>query len=187
MTRNRNDRAARTVAAALLALAGCGEDDGATRATRPDSTSSERTATPATSDTTDSSTPADTTLPVITAPTVVTSKPPMTIDPPPSGSPGTPPASVEGVEGAIGDLASRVGADRSAISVVVDEEVTWRDGSLGCPEPGMLYTQALVPGRRVVLEHDGRQYAYHGGASGGLRFCARPAADGTAPPGVGTT
>jgi hypothetical protein len=37
---------------------------------------------------------------------------------------------------------SGVGADR--IRVVHSEAVTWRDGSLGCPEPGRLYTQALI-------------------------------------------
>ena len=31
------------------------------------------------------------------------------------------------------------------------EAVTWNDGSLGCPEPGMMYTQALVDGYWVVI------------------------------------
>ena len=28
---------------------------------------------------------------------------------------------------------------------------TWSDGALGCPQPGMYYTQALVPGWQVIL------------------------------------
>jgi hypothetical protein len=36
--------------------------------------------------------------------------------------------------------------------VVQAEAVTWPDGALGCPEPGIVYTQALVPGYWVVVE-----------------------------------
>jgi hypothetical protein len=28
----------------------------------------------------------------------------------------------------------------------------WNDGSLGCPEPGMMYTQALVNGYWLIIE-----------------------------------
>ncbi|MEJ7720727.1 MAG: hypothetical protein WKF58_09900 [Ilumatobacteraceae bacterium] len=48
--------------------------------------------------------------------------------------------------------------------MVTDERVTWRDGSLGCPKQGELYTQALVPGRRVILRAGGSELAYHGRA-----------------------
>ena len=54
------------------------------------------------------------------------------------------------------------------------EEVTWRDGSIGCPEPGMNYTQALVPGIRVVLELDGRRYEYHAGGGRSIFLCENP-------------
>ena len=59
------------------------------------------------------------------------------------------------------DAAGRADVDASAITVVEAAAVTWSDGSLGCPEPGMMYTQALVDGYRVVLEADGTQYDYH--------------------------
>ncbi len=59
------------------------------------------------------------------------------------------------------DLAERLGVDTAAITVTVYEGVTWRDGSLGCPKPDMMYTMALVPGRRMVLTVDGKDYAYH--------------------------
>ena len=59
-----------------------------------------------------------------------------------------------------------------AITVVSTDEVTWRDGSIGCPEPGMNYTQALVPGVRVVLELDGVRYEYHAGGAA-RSSCAR--------------
>ncbi len=73
----------------------------------------------------------------------------------------------------------RAGADEAdveedAVDVVVAEAVTWSDGSIGCPEPGMMYTQALVPGYRVVLEVDGRQLNFHATESGDFRFCENP-------------
>ena len=40
---------------------------------------------------------------------------------------------------------------RADLKVLSAEAVTWSDGSLGCPEPGMMYTQALVPGYRVQI------------------------------------
>jgi hypothetical protein len=56
---------------------------------------------------------------------------------------------------ALADLAHRLAVDAAAIVVVSSEDVTWSDGSLGCPEPGMRYTQALVNGTRVILEYEG--------------------------------
>ncbi|MCW5849829.1 MAG: hypothetical protein KIT87_07075 [Anaerolineae bacterium] len=57
------------------------------------------------------------------------------------------------------------------IRVLMAVEMTWNDGSLGCPEPGMMYTQALVPGYRIVLESGGVQYDYHGAKTGKPRLC----------------
>jgi len=52
--------------------------------------------------------------------------------------------------------------------------VTWRDGAIGCPQPGMNYIQVLTPGRRLVLEVDGVRYYYHARATGPYQFCANP-------------
>ncbi len=60
------------------------------------------------------------------------------------------------------------------VRVVTAEEVTWSDGSLGCPQPGMGYTQALVPGFRVVLEIDGEELNFHAAQGGEFRFCEDP-------------
>ena len=64
------------------------------------------------------------------------------------------------------DLVTRLSAGNANISVVVAEAVTWNDGSLGCPEPGRIYTQAIVPGYRVVLELAGQRYSYHADSAG---------------------
>jgi hypothetical protein len=78
------------------------------------------------------------------------------------------------VDAAVADLANRLPVDPQAITVTSVESVTWRDGSMGCPEPGMSYTQALVDGVRVELTVDGTSYWYHQGGSNPIRYCADP-------------
>jgi hypothetical protein len=51
------------------------------------------------------------------------------------------------------------------------ESVTWADGALGCAEPGMLYTQALVPGWRLIVSHGTRQLTYHASRRGAWTWC----------------
>src|SRR6267142_112629 len=49
------------------------------------------------------------------------------------------------------DAARRSQRDASTLEVVSAEPVTWTDGSIGCPQPGRQYTQALVPGFRIRI------------------------------------
>ncbi len=74
------------------------------------------------------------------------------------------------------DLATRLGVDAEAFELIEFSEVTWRDGSLGCPRPDMAYTQALVNGSRIVLRHDGVDYHYHSGRGREPFYCASPQA-----------
>ena len=55
--------------------------------------------------------------------------------------------------------------------VVSAEAVTWNDGSLGCPEAGQAYTQALVDGYQVILEVDGERYDYRVGSGASVKLC----------------
>jgi hypothetical protein len=87
----------------------------------------------------------------------------------------------EKIEAALDDAARRASLPREQIAVSVAQTVTWSDGSLGCPQPGMMYTQALVPGFRIVLNAGGQQLAYHASTAGHPTFCppervVRPAA-----------
>jgi hypothetical protein len=71
-----------------------------------------------------------------------------------------------------------VGKTSDPVRVVLAEAVTWPDGAVGCPQPGMTYTMALVPGYRVVFAVGAgaaeRRYAYHAGRNGPLAYCANP-------------
>jgi hypothetical protein len=83
------------------------------------------------------------------------------------------------IEAALDDAASRSTTPRADIEVLSEDAVTWPDGSLGCPKPGMLYTQALVPGYRIVLQAGDLVLNYHSVARGKPVFC--PASRVTAP------
>jgi hypothetical protein len=74
-------------------------------------------------------------------------------------------------EAALADAARHTGLGRAELKVLSTEDVTWSDGSLGCPRPGMMYTQALVPGYRVRIEAGGRVLDYHAGRSGQPTLC----------------
>lgn len=67
------------------------------------------------------------------------------------------------VDLAIADLASRLDIPAADITVTLAEHVVWPDGSLGCPQPGMVYTQVLVDGSRAILQVGQTSYSYHGG------------------------
>ena len=49
--------------------------------------------------------------------------------------------------------------------------VTWPDSSLGCPSPGVSYTQALVDGLRVIVTVDGERYDFRFGTGTELKLC----------------
>ena len=70
----------------------------------------------------------------------------------------------------LADLAARQ-VPTTDVRVVTSRRVTWNDGSLGCPKPGQLYTQAQVPGMQVVVSVAGVEYDYRFGRSGEPRLC----------------
>jgi len=111
----------------------------------------------------------------------VTTKPVETVPQPPPSEPegeSVPPPAIDHpnpqVVTAMTDLVARLGVAPDAIEVVLIEEVTWPDGSVGCPQPGMRYTQALVNGSRIVLRVGGIDYQYNSGGARGPFYCMDP-------------
>jgi hypothetical protein len=99
---------------------------------------------------------------------------------PPSADPAPPPPVAPIVTGEVpadlmdaimADAGSRIAA-KTALAVIRAQAVTWSDGSLGCAEKGMTYTQALVDGYWVVLDAGGQQLDYRASRSGAFRYCA---------------
>ncbi len=79
------------------------------------------------------------------------------------------PASV--IEPVVADVAKLAGVPADQVTVISAEALTFPDGSLGCPQPGMVYTQALVDGYKIIAEAGGKTYDYRGTGST-FRLCA---------------
>jgi hypothetical protein len=90
---------------------------------------------------------------------------------PPADEPVTGEVPAEVMAAIVADAAERAEVAADAIEVVQAAAVTWSDGSLGCPEPGMTYTMALVDGYHVILDAGGEELDYRVMAQGGFRLC----------------
>ena len=77
------------------------------------------------------------------------------------------------VEAAIADAAAHFGVPEAEVAVAGALDVVWSDGSLGCPEEGVLYPQVLTDGYQLTLEVDGRRITYHGADDGPPLRCDR--------------
>ena len=71
----------------------------------------------------------------------------------------------------VADALARSGASQGSVAVPTAEQVEWSDGSLGCPAPDMMYTQAIVPGYHVVLDVGGQTYDYRLSERGLMVLC----------------
>lgn len=91
----------------------------------------------------------------------------QTATPAPAGTPAS--VTPRRWQAILDDLAARgVTASPELVSA---EAVTWNDSSLGCPSPGVMYTQALVDGLRVVVTADGTRYDYRFGEGDKPKLC----------------
>lgn len=111
----------------------------------------------------DASPSADPSRPARTEPALVTI--------PPSDEPVIGEVPAEVLASLVADASERTGVDGATIEVVQAESVTWSDGSLDCPEPGMFYTQALVDGYHVILQAGDEELDYRVMSAGGFRLC----------------
>ncbi|MEO7421124.1 MAG: hypothetical protein ABIU87_01870 [Ornithinibacter sp.] len=117
--------------------------------------------------------PAPTDLPLETS-TVDPTAGSATPDPSPS-----PPVDVRvrpRVVAAIRDLASRESVAPEQAEVAAFTPVTWSDGSIGCPKPGMAYPQVQVEGELLILRVGARLFQYHSRGAGPFTHCADPTA-----------
>lgn len=71
----------------------------------------------------------------------------------------------------VADLAARGVSGEPTL--VTAERVEFANGSLGCPQPGMSYTQALVDGYRVIVRADDRTFDYRFGRGDDPLLCER--------------
>ncbi|MCX6047530.1 MAG: hypothetical protein NT075_20695 [Chloroflexi bacterium] len=81
---------------------------------------------------------------------------------------------------AIQALGANLGVTSEEIKVVQSEAVDWPDGCLGVATSGMMCTQMIVPGYRIVLEAQGQQFEYHTNRDGSILQAAGAPADASA-------
>lgn len=72
----------------------------------------------------------------------------------------------------LADASKRTGVPTGELVVTNAWRRTWSDGSLGCPQPGMHYTQALVPGWQVIVAAGERSLDYRLSDRGFFMVCA---------------
>ena len=82
-----------------------------------------------------------------------------------------PPGLAATTRAALADAAQRSGLPAAQLAVLSAEAVTWSDGSLGCPQPGLTYTQALVPGLWIRIRAGTDSLDYHASERGALVLC----------------
>ncbi len=93
----------------------------------------------------------------------------------PTAVPATPSGPVHGTaqitpaqQAAIASLSQTLGIPADQIMVVSSEAVTWPNGCLGVQKLGVMCTQNMVPGYRIVLEAGGKQYEIHTNRDGSI-------------------
>ncbi len=69
------------------------------------------------------------------------------------------------------DLAKQLSVTVDQITVVSVTPMEWPDSSLGCPQPGMAYSQIVTPGYRIILSQGQKQYDYHTDRSATIVLC----------------
>ena len=86
-------------------------------------------------------------------------------------APGVPNPLLKLQNDAAQDLSQRLGVDISAVEMMQAVSAEWRDSSLGCPQPGMMYAQVLTSGYQIMLRVNGKDYFYHTNGTNSFVFC----------------
>lgn len=164
-----------TVAPATASATAAPDQDGATALPEPDTPQPDATATatsPAASATAGALTAVPGTPDIATLAPVETATPQedevMTT---PSGRPVN--TDIPQVRVAVEDLAQRLSVAPDSIEVLEALAVIWPDSSMGCPQPGMAYTQVLTDGLFIRLQAEGKEYHYHSGGSRDPFLCTQ--------------
>ncbi len=89
-------------------------------------------------------------------------------------------AETEAIAVARQTLAAKLSVPIEQITTVTLSPAQWRDSSLGCPERGMIYTPALVPGYEVKLRDADREHVVRVG--GGRAVICSTQTDPKQPP-----
>ena len=98
--------------------------------------------------------------------------------PPPSStasptSTATPEAQQKAFRAAASALSKQINAPADSIVGVSQDETTWNDSCLGCPQTGENCAQVVTPGYRIVLRVSDATYEYHTDLGGRAKLCSQ--------------
>jgi hypothetical protein len=97
----------------------------------------------------------------VSAPTAAAPPPPSPVTGNLPGSNANPDAQ-PAVDAALHDAAAHLGVGQDQLRVDQVEPQQWPDSSLGCPQPGNMYSQIVTPGFLIVISTaGGRHLEYH--------------------------
>jgi hypothetical protein len=82
-----------------------------------------------------------------------------------------PPESAAAVDAALADASNHLGVSREALRVDQVEPRDWPDSSLGCPQPGQLYSQVVTPGFLVIVASGSHRLEYHTDTRSRVTLC----------------
>jgi hypothetical protein len=83
-------------------------------------------------------------------------------------------------------LQTNYSIEKDDLTLIRAESVIWPDGSLGCPQPGMMYTQALVEGYWVQFQHSEKMFDFRLSQKGTFILCDQLGMLRDIPPGTPT-
>jgi hypothetical protein len=63
-------------------------------------------------------------------------------------------------------LGRKVGVDSSKLMLKAKDAQDWPDSALGCPAPGMAYSQVVTPGFKLTYSDGAKTYEVHTDQSG---------------------
>jgi len=78
------------------------------------------------------------------------------------------------IDKAMADLSQRIAVPIDEIILLEATSVTWPDGSLGCPQEGMVYAQVLTPGYLIRLQSGDQEFEYHTSKGTEVVYCENP-------------
>ena len=83
-----------------------------------------------------------------------------------------PPEAAAVVDAALTDAATHLNLGKDQLRVDQVESQQWPDSSLGCPQPGQLYSQIVTPGYLIIISSSsGKQLEYHADTRSLVTLC----------------
>jgi hypothetical protein len=101
-------------------------------------------------------------------------QPSLVPDPTTPGSPGPFDLPASMVDPVVAEIAHLANVPIDQVIVKSAESLTFPDGGLGCPVPGMVYTQVQVDGFKIVADVGGKTYDFRGTGPDRFRQCTTP-------------